>query len=213
MTRYGWPSDETPASIKRAMCEWRDLGEKVAFPPESFLHRAPDERDVQQLDGRASFEAAVAALGEPDAAHATLADERHQPIGADDLALHRRDARSKVKLDTRPFQELSLLQPSCSASRPSSSDASAASRAAISASQLARPSPVIASASSRCGLRTRQRSGVSGDTRVDLKWQNNSFRFLDAMERLRFRTLEGVTSARVGCCSARTSCKASPKAA
>ena len=33
-----------------------------------------------------------------------------QPIGADDLALHRRDARSEVKLDTRPFQELSLLQ-------------------------------------------------------------------------------------------------------
>ena len=33
------------------------------------------QRDAQQLDRRASFEAAVTALRQPDATHAALADE------------------------------------------------------------------------------------------------------------------------------------------
>ena len=50
-------------------------GEECAFAPESLFAGAADQRDVQQLDRRASFEAAVAALGQPDAAHPALADE------------------------------------------------------------------------------------------------------------------------------------------
>jgi hypothetical protein len=53
----------------------RHLGEETAFAPESFLTGAPHQRDVQQLDRGASFEAAVAALRQPDAAHSALADE------------------------------------------------------------------------------------------------------------------------------------------
>ena len=49
-------------------------GEDGAFAPESLFAGAADQRDVQQLDRRAAFEAAVAALGEPDAAHPALAD-------------------------------------------------------------------------------------------------------------------------------------------
>ena len=53
----------------------RDPGEDVAFAPEPLLAGAAHQRDVQQLDRRAPLEAAVAALGQPDAAHPALADE------------------------------------------------------------------------------------------------------------------------------------------
>ena len=51
-----------------------EAGEDVAFAPESLLARPAHERHVQQLDRGSSFEAAVAALGQPHAAHAALAD-------------------------------------------------------------------------------------------------------------------------------------------
>jgi len=53
----------------------RHLCEKIAFAPESLLAVAPHQRDVQQLDGHAPFEAAITALRQPDAAHSALADE------------------------------------------------------------------------------------------------------------------------------------------
>ena len=51
---------------------------------------AAHERDVQQLDRGASFEAAVAALGQPHAAHAALADARDQTVRAEGLSRQRR---------------------------------------------------------------------------------------------------------------------------
>ena len=54
--------------------------EDRAFTCEAFL-AAPAERDVQELDRRAAFESAVAALGEPDGAHAALADRRDERVG------------------------------------------------------------------------------------------------------------------------------------
>ena len=56
------------------MCGWRQPREDVAFAPEPLFAGAADQRDVQQLDRRASFESAVAPFGEPDAAHSALAD-------------------------------------------------------------------------------------------------------------------------------------------
>ena len=52
----------------------REPREDVALAPEALFAGAAHQRDVQQLDRRTSFEAAIAALGEPDAAHAALAD-------------------------------------------------------------------------------------------------------------------------------------------
>ncbi len=81
--------------------------EDGAFAREALLAGAAEQRDVEQLDRGASLKAAVAALGEPDAARAALPDRRDQPVGAEDLAgqrLHRhcpriehRDARGSAR--------------------------------------------------------------------------------------------------------------------
>ena len=60
-------------------------GQEVAFAPEALLAGRSHQRQVQQLDRRAPFEAAVAAFGQPDAAHPALADERNQPVGPEGL--------------------------------------------------------------------------------------------------------------------------------
>jgi hypothetical protein len=53
-----------------------------ALATKAILACAADKRRVEQFDGGATFEASVTALGEPDAAHATLADGRHERVGA-----------------------------------------------------------------------------------------------------------------------------------
>ena len=53
----------------------RQTRQQRALAPESLFACAIDERDIQQFDGRASFEAAVAPFGEPHAAGPALADE------------------------------------------------------------------------------------------------------------------------------------------
>ena len=82
-TRYGWPVLDTPASIRRRDVRMREPREDRAFALEALSAGAADERGVEQLDRRLAFEAAVAALGQPDAAHAAVADGRDQRVGAD----------------------------------------------------------------------------------------------------------------------------------
>ena len=58
--------------------EMRDVrmpqaGEDGALAAETFFAGAPDERDVQQLDGRGALKPAVAAFGQPHAAGSALA--------------------------------------------------------------------------------------------------------------------------------------------
>ena len=77
-TRYGWPVGETPASISCAMCGCVSRARMVPSRLKRSLAGAADQRDVQQLDRRLPLEAAVAALGEPHAAHAALADRRRR---------------------------------------------------------------------------------------------------------------------------------------
>ena len=61
----------------------REPREDVAFALEPLLAGAPHERHVQQLDGRVSREAAVAALRQPDAAHPAVPDVRDHAVGAE----------------------------------------------------------------------------------------------------------------------------------
>src|SRR5262249_3443524 len=58
----------------------RQTGEYRAFPAKTLLAGTPDERDVEELDRHASLETTIAALGQPDAAHSSLTDERQQTI-------------------------------------------------------------------------------------------------------------------------------------
>ena len=66
--------------------------EDRAFALEALFAGAADQRGVQQLERRLALEAAVAAGGEPDRAHAAVADRRDQRVGAD------RDARRAAGL-------------------------------------------------------------------------------------------------------------------
>ena len=70
-------------------------GEDRAFPPEALLAGAADEARVEKLDGDPSFEAAVAALRQPDAAHAALADGLDQRVRADRLTGERSASRRR----------------------------------------------------------------------------------------------------------------------
>jgi hypothetical protein len=63
----------------------RQAGKKEALPSKA-LFTSTYERHIQQLDGYAPFEPAVAPLTEPDRTHPSLADERDQGIGAHLLA-------------------------------------------------------------------------------------------------------------------------------
>ncbi len=86
----------------------REPREDAAFAPEARFARAADERRVQEFHRGAAFEAAVAAFREPDRAHAALADERHEPVRADDGAGHRerwrRDADASASDESRVRQ-------------------------------------------------------------------------------------------------------------
>src|SRR5262245_15127966 len=68
----------------------REAGEDASFTPEALLAATAEQGDVQELDRRASLEAPVTALGEPDAPHAALTDRRHQGVGAQGLSGKRR---------------------------------------------------------------------------------------------------------------------------
>ena len=72
-------------------------GENVALAPEPLFAGAPQQREVQQLDRRAPFEAAVAALGQPHAAHAALTDPRDQAVRTEGLPLQRRQRRARQR--------------------------------------------------------------------------------------------------------------------
>ena len=74
-----------------------EFRQEVAFASKPLFARPPDQCDVQQLDGGASLEAAVATLGEPHAAHPALADRRNESVGAEDLPLERRRFGGLVK--------------------------------------------------------------------------------------------------------------------
>jgi hypothetical protein len=62
----------------------RQTSENPAFALEPFLAVA-GQRQVEQLDGRAPVEAPVAPVGQPDRAHAALADRRPQGVRTDRL--------------------------------------------------------------------------------------------------------------------------------
>ncbi len=68
----------------------REACQKASLPLETRFAGAPDEAHVQELHCGLTLEAAVAAPGQPDAAHAALADGRDQRVGTDPLARERR---------------------------------------------------------------------------------------------------------------------------
>ena len=140
-------------------------GENVAFAPEPLFAGAPQQREVQQLDRRAPFEAAVAALGQPHAAHAALTDSRDQAVGAEGLPLQRPRQRPRAAVKRPVPGNVNRGPRRARRAARSRSAPSAASRAPMDASQGARRSAAISSASSRYGLTARQRSGLSAGMR------------------------------------------------
>jgi hypothetical protein len=137
----------------------RDAREDVPLAAEALLGGAPEPRDVEQLDGGAPFEAAVAALRQPHAAGPALADERDQPVGAQHLAGERRRRRAArrqhhVLEKLRRVHRLVL-------GRGAGADRRRARRRARDARQPRRALLAgISSASSRYGLSVRQRSAL-----------------------------------------------------
>ena len=81
---------DTPASSRRAMFGCVSRARIVPSRRKRSSPRAPDEADVQQLDGDEPLEPAVAAAREPDRSHAALADGLDERVGADHLAGQRR---------------------------------------------------------------------------------------------------------------------------
>src|SRR5215469_6422698 len=57
-----------------------------AFPLEPLLGIMPKEANVEQLDRNSTTESPVAALRQPDAAHASMSDLRQQRVHAHGLA-------------------------------------------------------------------------------------------------------------------------------
>src|SRR5260370_20806098 len=90
------------------MCETR---ENIAFAFESFLASAPEKRDVQEFDRCVPFEATIAASGQPDGAHSSLANRRLQRVGAHRLSSKRRwsKGRLRAQLEKPLFMERLVL--------------------------------------------------------------------------------------------------------
>src|SRR5215471_4671309 len=63
----------------------REAGNDCSFAPEAFLAAMAHESSAQKFHGRFALKSSVAAFGEPNASHASLADERNQPVGSYDL--------------------------------------------------------------------------------------------------------------------------------
>ena len=158
---------DTPASMRCAMCGWVEPGEDVAFAPEALLAGAAHQRDVQQLDRGASFEAAVAAL----------APARRCPCRPGRSA--RRAGRRRGS--ARPATASAPRAAAAARRVPGTATRARRSCSASSASQVGGERRVaradrrqpgargrrrsISSASSRYGLTARQRSGLSGGMR------------------------------------------------
>ena len=70
-----------------------EAGQEGALPHEALPARPPDEVGVEELDRGRPLEAAVAAAGEPHAAHAASPDERDERVGTDRLPFERRHRR------------------------------------------------------------------------------------------------------------------------
>ena len=63
----------------------REAAEDAALAPKALLARVTDQAGIEQLHRGLPLEAAVAAPGEPHAAHPTLPDERDHRVSADRL--------------------------------------------------------------------------------------------------------------------------------
>ena len=70
-----------------------EASEDVTFTPEALPGGAADQGNVEQLDRDLGLVAAVAAVGEPDAAHAAVAERLFERVGAKGLAGERRAFR------------------------------------------------------------------------------------------------------------------------
>ncbi len=70
-----WLSGGGDACIDEMSDMWMgEFREKIAFTPKTLFAGASDQGDAQELDRRASFEASIAPLGQPHAAHPALTD-------------------------------------------------------------------------------------------------------------------------------------------
>src|SRR3954462_10239846 len=87
----------------------REVREDRAFAAKPLLADTSHQREVEQLDGDLPFEAAVAALGEPHAAHAALADQRCQTVSADGLASQRLRQRRTRRQRHRLLEKARLV--------------------------------------------------------------------------------------------------------
>ncbi len=70
-----------------------------ALAAEALLAGAADEAQVQQLDGGAALEAAVAAPGQPHRPHPALSDLRLERVGPERLAGQRRRRQVRTELE------------------------------------------------------------------------------------------------------------------
>ena len=88
----------------------RQLGEDRAFAAEPGLPFPPEQRRVQQLDRGAALEAAVAALGEPDAAHPALVDRRDERVAAEGDPGQRHVDRRHAAVEEALVVQLTVLE-------------------------------------------------------------------------------------------------------
>src|SRR5262245_44348999 len=77
-----------------------DAGKNRGLATDSRLGLT-DADDVEELDGRASFEMSIASLSEPDHSHAAMSDWRHEPVGTKGMTRHRCDAQTDVGAQRR----------------------------------------------------------------------------------------------------------------
>ena len=118
-TRYGWPVFETPASIRRAMCGCVSRARMVPSRRKRSSPPRPTSAALSSLTADLPLEAAVAARGQPHAAHAAVADRRRQRVGADRHAGQRGSGRSASR--AAPFEEALGVSWRCSSSIASTS--------------------------------------------------------------------------------------------
>ncbi len=78
----------------------RELGENAAFAAKSFGAAACNQREIEKLDRHPACEAAIAAMGQPHAAHFPLAQRGVERVAADNTTGELRFARQR-----RPFKE------------------------------------------------------------------------------------------------------------
>ena len=84
-TRYGWPAGGDAGIDQAGDVRVREPGKDAAFALEALAAGAADQRALSSLTATSPAIAAVAAPGEPDAAHAALADRPLERVGAEVL--------------------------------------------------------------------------------------------------------------------------------